>query len=660
MNDSGVLSSEVLVVMTAICFTVLLHICAALICISFLACYFRVTLVETMPVFVCMLILILYALAMIHRLPWIDGIVAVVVAAFVVWIVSRPGEVRKEFGTECIGKMTQASFVAAVMVLLVITACTIGKVVTWWDDINFWAADVKSLYYLGGFAEKYENVAPEFGDYPPAGQLFKWLFLHFDPHMFREGLAFVGYYIMNISFLLPLLRRIKGRNVPVILLAAAALWFLPSIAEVYGYGGFCADLTMACIYGSFLFAVTDRETPSALFYYGRLALYLGVLVLVKSIGFVWAMFGLVFFLLYQICECREGDTLPSGWKRRTISVAVLPALTGSSWMIFCLLMRRVTRTTATAVKYMTTDEYGISGYTGEFAKAFIRAFIGSPLHKDKSLAIDLTPLGFYLCICLITVLFYKLRILPKRTEKLILWFSMVSGALFYLIIFLAHITIFATETQYLEASGMISSIERYGAPFTIGTIVFLMGIWTDGSEHFFAERKVSGFMHRYGTYLCLILFVALTAGYQVGYDGLIGYHSDTADELAKRAGMIGEDEVQFLETISVLGREQGARVCYIRRGDTPRWVNNSYTAYEASPISVVYKSVNLDDAPTDWIVEEIRSSHAAYLYAEETDADTGAVLDEIMQTGTFSCGVLYRISDDGTEMKLTPVSQTRK
>lgn len=97
---------------------------------------------------------------------------------------------------------------------------------------------MKSLYYLGGFAEKYENVAPEFGDYPPAGQLFKWLFLHFDPHMFREGLAFVGYYIMNISFLLPLLRRIKGRNVPVILLAAAALWFLPSIAEVYGYGGF--------------------------------------------------------------------------------------------------------------------------------------------------------------------------------------------------------------------------------------------------------------------------------------------------------------------------------------------------------------------------------------------------------------------------------------
>ena len=642
--------------MITISFTVLLHICTALICISLLAYFFGVELVEAIPVYACMLILILYVLAMMHRLSWIDGIALVGVAAFIVWIVSRPREYRKGFTADCIKKMTQTSFAITILLMLVIAVCTLGKVVTWWDDINFWATDVKSLYYLGGFAGKYENVAPEFGDYPPAGQLFKWLFLHFDSRTFREGLAFVGYYTMNISFLLPLLRKLKGRNVPVILLMTAALWFLPSIAEVYGYEGFCADLTMACIYGSFLYAVTDKDTPSAIFYYGRLSLYLGVLVLVKSIGFVWALFGLAFFQLYQYCECREGRTPSDGWKRRTVSVVVLPVVTGGSWMLFCLLMRRITRTTATAVKYMTTDEYGISGYTGEFAKAFIRAFIGSPLHKERSLAIDLTPLGFYMCICLIVILFYKLRILPGRTGKLVLGFSVVSGALFYLIIFLAHITIFATETQYLEASGMISSIERYGAPFTIGTLVFLMGVWTDGAEPFFAEHKVPGFVHRYGTYLCLILFVALTAGYRVGYDGLIGYHSDTADALAERADMIGEDEARFLDAISVLGREQGARVCYVRRGDVPRWVNNSYTSYEASPISVVYKSVNLDDAPTDWMTEEIRSSHAAYLYAEETDADAGAVFDEIMQAGTFSCGVLYRIVDDGTEMKLTPVS----
>lgn len=332
-------------------------------------------------------------------------------------------------------------------------------------------------------------------------------------------------------------------------------------------------------------------------------------------------------------------------------------------MLFCLLMRRVTKTTATAVKYMTTDEYGISGYTREFAEAFLRAFAGSPLHKDKTAAIDLTPVGFYLCICLLVVLFYGIGshfglLRPRdRRGKMILWFTLLSGAVFYAVIFVAHITIFATETQYLEASGMISSIERYGAPFTVGMLIFLAGIWLEGAGHLFDKPKFPGFVRRYGTYLCLIIFVALTAGYQVGYYGLVGYRKDVQAKLEERAGMIGEDERQFLNRVKVLKTDNGTRVCYIRRGDAPRWVNNSYASYEASPISVVYKSINLDDAPADWMVQEIRASHASYLYVEKTDADIGAVFDEITQEGAFSYGMLYDITDDGSQMTLTQLSQ---
>ena len=641
--------------------TILLHICAVLICISFIAYRFRVSFVETLPVFVCVLVLILYVLAMVHRLSWIDGIEISAAAAIVIRFVSRSKEVRRDCGAICLKNMTHPSFIVAILLFLVISLCASGKVVTWWDDINFWATDVKSLYFLNGFAGKYENVAPEFGDYPPGAQLIKWWFLHLNSHSYCEGLAFVGYYTMNMAFLLPLLRKLRGRNVLMILSLAAMLWWFPSIAEVYGYEGFCADLTMACVYGGFLCAVADKETESQVFYYGRLALYLGVLVLLKSVGFVWALFGLVFFVLYRISESKteardkEGE-LPGRKKCLPLLVAGLPILTGGSWMLFCLLMRRITRTTATAVKYITTDEYGISGYAGEFARAFAKAFVGSPLHKEKSIVLDLTPLGLYLCICLIVILFYKAHILTERTGRIVLWFGIVSGAVFYAVIFVAHITIFATETQYLEASGMISSIERYGAPFTVGTLLFLAGIWTDGGERFFQRQKMPAFARRYGTYLCVILFVALTAGYRIGYDGLVGYRSSTADRLAERASMIGEDETRFIHTVQVLGTDHGARVCYIRRGDIPRWVNNSYLAYEVSPISVVYKSVNLADAPTDWMAEEIRSSHAAYLYVEDTDADAGAVFDEMTQEGTFSCGVLYLISDDGAEMKLTPVA----
>ena len=637
-------------------FTAILHICAVLICISFLAYVFRTDLVEILPVFTCVLTLVLYALAAVRRLSWIDGVTAAAVAAVGLWLAGRDKETRRDYIGRCRYNMTRPSFITAVFILAAVAVCTSSKVVTWWDDINFWAADVKSLYYLNGFAGKYANVAPEFGDYPPAAQLVKWWFLHLDPGVYREGLAFVGYYTMNLVFLFPLLRRIKDGNVPVMFLTAAALWWFPSIAEVYGYSGFCADLTMACVYGGLLFAIVDREAGSGFFYYGRIALYLSVLVLIKSTGFLWAFLGLVFLALY-----RRGEPY-----RPKLFTALCPVVTGGSWMLLCLLRHRIARTTSTAVKYLTTDEYSLSGYKNEFAGAFIKAFVSSPLHKEKGPAVDLTPLGLYICIAFIIVLLIALKVLDKRSGKIILGFSLISGALFYAIIFVAHITIFATETQYLEASGMISSIERYGAPFTVGTLFFLFCIWVNDGEAVLAGARMPAFVRRYGVYLSFVLFVALTAGYRTGYDGLIGYRHDAERALSERASMLGEEEEKFLDVLQELGTDggiaadQGGRILYIRKGSEPRWVNNSYLSYEASPVPVVYRSVALADAPAEWMAQEIRDSHALYLYVEEGAAQNEDVLNAVfggmMQGGEFAGGVLYRIADDGNHMQLTPVS----
>ena len=626
----------------------IVNITAFLICLLVLSYLWKTTLVEMFPPLTCMLVLVLYILALFRHLSLIDGISLLIIAAFLYWIISRKREQRIHFGKTCLYNMTQPSFILAACLILVVIACTSAKIVTWWDDINFWATDVKSLYYLNGFASKYGNTAPEYGDYPPAAQLFKWWFLHFDPHTFREGLAFAGYYAMNIIFMLPLLKSIKGKNVLVMFGMAAALWFLPSIAEVYTYDGFCADLTMACIYGAYLFAVTDKEQKSEFFYYGRLALYLSILVLVKSVGFIWAFFGLVFFFLYQWAEPGKMN------RKKAVPVILAPVITGGSWMFFCLLMRRVTRTTATAVKYITTDEYGFSGYAGDFAKAFLKAFVAVPLHKEKSSLLNLTPLSFYVCICLLVIFFYRKNLLPKKQGRVALWFSIISGALFYAIIFVAHVTIFATETQYLEAGGMISSIERYGAPFTIGTLLFLAGIWMTYGELLFVRSKMP-FAVKYGTCLTFILFVALTAGWKIGYHGLIGYRAEIADRMQERESMIDTDADLFLQTIRLLGTNESTRVCYIQRDDTPRWVRNSHTNLEASPISVVYKSVNLDDAVTDWMIGEIRSLHAAYLYVESTEADADAVFAAMLEEGEFACETLYRIVDDGERMRLMAV-----
>lgn len=626
----------------------MINIVAFFICLGMLSYLWKESIVEVFPYLVCVLVLTLYLLALAHHLSLIDGIGIVIVTVFLIWLIVGKRETKKAFRDTCLREMTHPSFITAVFLLLFVLFCTSQKVVSWWDDVNFWATDVKALYYLDGFARRYGNVAPEFGDYPPAGQLMKWWFLHLDPGEFREGLAFAGYYVMNLAFMLPLLRHLKGKNILMFAFFAGALWFLPSIAEVYGYEGFCADLTMACIYGGFLSAVTRREGKADAFYYSRLALYLSVLVLVKSVGFIWAVFGLLFYLF---CQRMDKNRLP---KRRFLQLAVFaaPAVTGASWMLFCLLMRRVTKTTATAVKYMTTDEYGISGYTADYARAFWQAFIGSPLHKEKSFLLDLTPLGFYLCICLLVVFFYRKNIIPRKQGKLVLWYSVISGALFYGIIFVAHITIFATETQYLEASGMISSMERYGAPFTIGTLLFLADLWLAHGSRLFTQEKMPVFLRQYGNILCFLLFVALTAGYRSGYHGLIGYREDISGTLAEREAMIDAEALSFLHAIEILGTKESARVCCLQRADEPRWVKNSYTNLYASPISVVYQSINLETAAADWLAGEIRSSHASYLYVETAAPEAAEVLKGMTEDGEFEFATLYYILDDGIQLRL--------
>ena len=134
------------------------HILAVLICILFLAWRFRVSLVEAMPVFVCGLTLVLYVLAFFRRLTWIDGIAVLALLLAAVWFVSRKKEEQKSVIWVCLQNMTQPSFIMGAVLLAAVAVCVSAKMVTWWDDFNFWAVDARALYFSNGFAGRYGNL----------------------------------------------------------------------------------------------------------------------------------------------------------------------------------------------------------------------------------------------------------------------------------------------------------------------------------------------------------------------------------------------------------------------------------------------------------------------------------------------------------------------
>ncbi len=622
----------------------------------------------------------------------------------------RPEQIRERlfgFGTYIKENVPEAGFVAYLTLCILLPITLHARTVTWWDDINFWATDLKSLYYLGGFAHKYTNVSPQFGDYPPGVQLAKWFLVHMDRATFREDLAFVGYYLFNLSFVMQIFKRIKGKTSLLGIPLAFIAWAFAGIGEIYGYSGFCADLSMAYLFGSVLICATEnmtRVTSAARSICEGIypALYLVVLVIAKSTGFIWTFFGVVIWVVtYLLGGSGKDNPEQKGFREKLpgiITVCAAPLITGASWMLFCLRNHRVAQTTSTMVTYMTTDDYGLSAYKSDFASAFLKGFFLEPLHLDHTW-IDLPAAGIFILIVILLVLFRKKGYLSGRSGLFMCIFLPVMGLIYYVVIFCAHLTMFATETQYLEASAMAASIERYGAPFVMGTMLCLAYIWmgncgctevsvsSTGDKLSSADPVVkdqeTGITLFSRTWILVIAVIALT-NIPAAFNGFIGYMKnddvDKANEM--RADMIDAESSAFLQMIDDSGitdrciSEGGLRICRVRDGAYYR-VADTYVAYEASPVSVMAPSVKLSDIDGNTFVQMVNETHAEYVYVDEQPqipeyldemvksdsfgeqsdetGQTGDTVktDDMAQSGSFEYNRIYRISYEDGMMKLT-------
>ena len=622
----------------------IIHILSLLTFILILGFFLKEKLTDCIPAAVSLLILLLYGLSF-GNLLWLTDILApLFLLGSGIFVFKMDSEKRKEFAVFATKELHTPAFLTALLLFLAVTVCVSGKLTSWWDDYNFWATDVKSIFYLDGFAGKYENVAAEFGDYPPGTQMMKWWFLHFSPSEFKEGLMFAGYYVCNLAFLVPLLERIKKKNIITMTIGAALLWLFPSMVEAFWMDGCCADFTMAVIYGAFLTAVLDREGHSSLFYYGRQACYLMVLVLCKNTGAIWLAFGILFTLLYHFLHrkdeifAQDRKAVKSG----LLAVILLPVLTEGSWLFFCLMNRRVAKLTGVAV-HMATGSMNIPDVQGQMVDAFVTAFLKWPLHRYSTAILNLSPL---MMVILVLAIYALLGIRKKITGKdsIFLFLSaLLSAAAFYSLNLISHLTIFAVETQYLEPFGMVSSIERYGAPFTIGSLYLIA---------YLVLKKENGTL---GFLLCTIP-VLLTADYQGSYRALTGYRSTTEEIRQEREDIVDEKAEDFLKAVGAGTKESIGRVLYLRDVLDISWVRNAYVSFEAAPVSVMYGNISGGTTDNEALRKTIEESHAGYLYVEPLDEENRELFAPFMDGTEFSYDTLYRITENGGRILLVPIA----
>ncbi len=582
-----------------------LTVIAVFVSAAALSCVFREKIQDTLTVVTSVLILILYILAFSRSMRMIWIVAAVCIAASIFYI-ARKGK-TKEF----MRLLADPVIWAFILTIAAVGFMTSGKIFTWWDDINYWSSDAKQLYYLNGFPGKYGNVSPEFGDYPPVTSIFKWFFLQISPSVYRESLQFAGYFALNAVFLLPLhafydkLRPLKGKAAPGIgkVLFFFALMLLPGVFDSFGSYGTPADVTMALVYGSLLLAVWDRDGHGSFFYYGRIAVYVSILLLTKSVGIEWAVFALVFYLLFAKRE-----------KRIWISI-----LTGGgflmSWLLFCLVMRRVAKLTGAGIR-MVTSGFSLPDDAMQRLGYYVAGAFLIPMHSHRNITLDPPMVAALVAFFAVTgIMAYKKQIDDREKKKLWIFFLAVAVVTFG-IIFAAHMSIFRTEDQYLDVYAMSLSVSRYGCPFTLGSAMLLAGIIFDRAG------KRDDIRLRIPVFAVTLAVILLTADYTGVYEYLAGYRHDLEHDMAVIDDTIGDDGRLILDAVS--DREYwGKRVLVLRDGRKEHRVHDVYISKAASPVALVYDDLLIGDDTFQSIRDKIESCHAHYVLFEVSSEDVG-------------------------------------
>ncbi|MCR5769960.1 MAG: hypothetical protein K6G87_01855 [Butyrivibrio sp.] len=597
---------------------------------------FNIEFYLALPFATALMIMSMYVMAFFSALKYIDIFGLIIIIAFCIHYAKSKKTEKELLRQELLDFCRQPQLVGVLVVCVLMTLLTLGQYVTWWDDLNFWATDVKGLFFTGGFAGKYGNVAPEFGDYPPALQLFKWWFLHFSPS-YVEGLQFAGYYCMNFIFLLPVIKDLKSKNYIVNIIGCVILSLVPGIVDQFWAYGTCADVTMGIIYGAVLVEIfRNRKGKGDIYFLSMyIASLLSVLVLVKTVAVEWALFAVIFgfimgaFSLYPLKKnaAKAGISILS---------LICPILTEGSWMLFCLINRRVAKLTSAGVKMAAGGSYSLPGDYKERISAYLNGFWNYSMHGSTKGLINISSGAFLIIVVVFLIIFCFAKYIDLKETVKILIFALLSAFAAYGIILIGHLTIFQTENQYLEADVMAKSIERYGAPFSLGFIMLLFAIALS------AEIKKKMVVN-----IILALAVLLTVDYSAVISAYGGYYSRKEQALSDRESMIGEVESTFLSKISDKSELWGERVLFIQDASEIHWVKNTYTNFYASPIPVVYSSLYAEDLSGENIEYLINTMHASYIYIQKMDCNDESVLSTFMSEGTeFEFNTVYEVVTD--------------
>ena len=303
--------------------------------------------------------------------------------------------------------------------------------------------------------------------------------------------------------------------------------------------------------------------------------------------------------------------------------------------------------TGAGIKMAVSGNVPQVDYRRELVEKFFKGFALEPIHRENTWALDLSVLSFLLLAFIVLCYLERKKPDSRKECRILLGYFGITALVSYGITLVAHLTIFVTELQYLEAVVMTASIERYGAPYTIGLLYVLWQLLLGRRQEEKGNR-----------YLLLMAGVCLCVHWPGVYHALAGYRQEVESKKQERAAMVEEEARLFAEKTREIWQPKGTRVLYLRDGSVNHSVKDTYINYEVSPLGVVYGNVTENLCHAEEGRQLLEQSHAAYLYADATAIDSSELFSEM--TENFSYETLYRIETEENSIRLIPVTEEEK
>lgn len=613
-----------------------------------LAWRFEDTLLGVLPPLLCAMGLVLYVLAFFNALSAIDWLWL----AAGLWAVWLMGRMARAEGTAALrGRLRRIlddpNLWVCVVILAVMCLCLRGEQILEWDGYNFWGPDTKSLFYRDGYAPLHSNPASRFGDYTPMAQLIWWWFTHL-AGAYGENYVFMGYYIFGALLLFGVADRFRGAgrpwNVVVAAVACVCAVVLPGVACTAWYRALCVDPLMAMVFGLTLSLTVCRSERHPGFWRAKLLALAMCLTLVKSIGILWAALALGFWCLWWGKE-------RGAWRFALVWGGGI-ALCRASWSVFCGLTERSTAlvgnfyaTVGQRLRELADGVFLTSGNNRGYLVSYAKAFLCTPIHRESTPALDIPPVVLVLLLLAAALLLWRFGFVPRRKGGRLLAFMAVTLAIIYLVVVVGQLTMFYTETGYLEPVKALTLMTRYCAPAHMGLLMLLC---TFASGQATGSAPEASLGRRRAVALGAAAAVILSCG---AYSEM--YRRFVQDDLDPQRIRLRESYCEqysgFLSAVEGLPLDRlDTRVllCIYQTNMNPIVIN------EASPISFCHLALAGDgEGDLAAILAELERTGSGYLYV---DGCTGELAEALAAAAgePVETGVLYRVT--GTEpLRLT-------